>query len=522
MCSYNAVNGVPSCANSFFMQTLLRDSWTFDSTDGYVSTDCDAAYNIYDPHMYASNIFSAAADSVRAGADIDCGTTYQYHLSESIVAGEITREEIEVGVRRLYSNLVRLGYFDGNDSKYRQLAWNDVVSTDAQNISYEAAVEGITLLKNDGTLPLSNSTSSIALIGPWANSTVQMQGNYFGTPPYLLSPLAAAEASSLKVNYAFGTNISSNSTEYFAGAMAAAKNSDVIIFAGGIDNTVEAEGSDRMNISWPGNQLDLISQLSSMGKPVVVLQMGGGQVDSSSLKNNPDVNALIWGGYPGQSGGQALLNILTGARAPAGRLITTQYPADYALSFSQDDMNLRPNGSNPGQTYKWYTGEPVYEFGTGLFYTNFSISASSSSNASTTFSTSDLTSAVHPGYTYIDLMPFINYTVIVTNTGSVASDYSAILFANTTNAGPAPYPNKWVVGFERLASIAPGASSTLTITVSIGSMARYAENGDAVLYPGSYQLALNNEGDAATQVTLTGSEAVLMHWPEWEQQVGPA
>lgn len=521
MCSYNAVNGVPSCANSFFLQTLLRDSWTFDTTDGYVSTDCDAAYNIYDPHMYALNTSSAAADSVRAGADIDCGTTYQYHLNESIIAGEITREEIELGVRRLYSNLVRLGYFDGNGSEYRQLTWNDVVSTDAQNISYEAAVEGITLLKNDGTLPLSKSTSSIALIGPWANATVQMQGNYFGTPPYLLSPLAAAEASSLKVNYAFGTNISSNSTEYFAGAMAAAKMSDVIIFAGGIDNTVEAEGSDRMNISWPGNQLDLISQLSSIGKPVVVLQMGGGQIDSSSLKSNPNVNALVWGGYPGQSGGQAILDILTGARAPAGRLITTQYPAEYALQFSQDDMNLRPNGSNPGQTYKWYTGEPVYEFGTGLFYTNFSISASSN-NASTTFSTSDLTSAAHPGYAYTDLMPFINYTVTVTNTGSVASDYSAILFANTTNAGPAPYPNKWVVGFERLASIAPGASSPLTIPVSIGSMARYADNGDAVLYPGSYQLALNNEGDAATQVTLTGSEAVLMHWPEWEQQVGPA
>ncbi len=521
MCSYNAVNGVPSCANSFFMQTLLRDSWTFDTTDGYVSTDCDAAYNIYDPHMYALNTSSAAADSIRAGADIDCGTTYQYHLDESIIAGEITREEIELGVRRLYSNLVRLGYFDGNGSEYRQLTWNYVVSTDAQNISYEAAVEGITLLKNDGTLPLSKSTSSIALIGPWANATVQMQGNYYGTPPYLLSPLAAAEASTFEVNYAFGTNISSNSTEYFAGAMTAANMSDVIIFVGGIDNTIEAEGSDRINTSWPGNQLDLISQLSSVGKPVVVLQMGGGQVDSSSLKTNPNVNALIWGGYPGQSGGQAILDILTGARAPAGRLVTTQYPADYALSFSQDDMNLRPNGSNPGQTYKWYTGEAVYEFGTGLFYTTFSVSASSPS-ASTTFSTSDLTSAAHPSHAYTDLMPFTNYTVTVTNTGSVASEYSAILFANTTNAGPAPYPNKWVVGFERLASIAPGTSSTLTIPVSIGSMARYAENGDAVLYPGGYQLALNNEGDAATQVTFTGSEAVLMHWPNWEQQVGQA
>ena len=521
MCSYNAVNGVPSCANSFFMQTLLRDTWTFDTTDGYVSTDCDAAYNIYDPHMYASNLSIAAADSVKAGADIDCGTTYQYHLNESVAAGEITRGEIELGVIRLYSNLVRLGYFDGNSSEYRQLTWNDVVTTDAQNISYEAAVAGITLLKNDGTLPLADSVNSIALIGPWANATVQMQGNYFGTPPYLLSPLAAAEASKLTVNYAFGTNISMNSTEYFANAMTAASQSDVIIFAGGIDNTIEAEGSDRMNITWPGNQLELISQLSSMGKPLVVLQMGGGQIDSSSLKSNPNVNSLVWGGYPGQTGGQAIFDILTGARAPAGRLVTTQYPAGYALQFSQDDMNLRPNGSNPGQTYKWYTGEPVYEFGTGLFYTNFSVAAASF-NTSATFSIADLANATHPGYVYPDLAPVTNYTVTVTNIGSVASDYSAILFANTTDAGPAPYPNKWVVGFERLAMIAPGASAQLTIPVSIGSIARYDGSGNSVLYPGSYNLALNNERDAVVSVTLTGVEEVLMHWPEVEQQVGPS
>ena len=523
MCSYNAVNGVPSCANSFFLQTLLRDTWTFDTTEGYVSTDCDAAYNIYNPHMYGSNQSIAAADSLRAGADIDCGTTYQYHLNESIIAGEITREEIEQSVIRLYSNLVRLGYFDGNSSEYRQLTWNDVVSTDAQNISYEAAVEGITLLKNDGTLPLSSAVTSVALIGPWANATVQLQGNYFGTPPYLISPLAAAQASNLTVNYAFGTNISSNSTQYFPGALSAANMSDVIIFAGGIDNTVEAEGMDRMNITWPGNQLDLISQLSSLGKPVVVLQMGGGQVDSSSLKNNSNINSLVWGGYPGQSGGQAILDILTGARAPAGRLITTQYPADYVFDFSQDDMNLRPNSSdgNPGQTYKWYIGTPVYEFGTGLFYTNFSISASPS-NASTVFNISDLLSIAHPGYAYMDLNPFINYTVTVTNTGSVASDYTAILFAKTTNAGPAPYPNKWVVGFERLASIAPGASATLTIPVTVGNMVRYAESGDAVLYPGNYELALNNEREVVVPVELVGGDEVVMHWPSVEQQVPPS
>jgi len=521
MCSYNAVNGVPSCASSFLLQTLLRNEWGFDQYSGFVSTDCDAAYNVFDPHMYALNESSAAADSIRAGADIDCGTTYQYFLNESISDGYIARDEIEVAVFRLYSQLVRNGWFDGNSSMYKDLTWDDVLMTDAWNISYESAVEGITVLKNDGTLPLSESVQSIALIGPWANATEQMQGNYYGPAPYLISPLDAARASGLTINYALGTEISANSTANFSSAIDAARDSDAIVFAGGIDNTVEAEGQDRANVTWPGNQLDLISQLSNLGKPLVVLQMGGGQVDSSSLKCNQNVNSLVWGGYPGQSGGQAIMDILTGKRAPAGRLVTTQYPADYATSFRQDDLNLRPNAStgNPGQTYMWYTGEPVYEFGHGLFYTTFS-TASRVHNAS--FDIADIIGMAHPGYEYTEQTPFMNFSTTVMNTGQTASPYSAMLFATTQNAGPAPYPNKWLVGFDRLATIQPGAQTQLTIPIPVGAMTRADELGNRWLYPGTYNLLLNNEGDVNLTVTLTGNATVVAKWPLPVEQIPDA
>ncbi|CEO59533.1 Putative Beta-xylosidase XylA [Penicillium brasilianum] len=522
MSSYNAVNGVPSSANSFLLQTLLRDTWDFVE-DGYVSSDCDAVYNVWNPHEYAANISSAAADSMRAGTDIDCGTSYQYHLNESFFQGEISRSEIERGVIRLYSNLASLGYFDGNNSQYRDLTWSDVVTTDAWNISYEAAVEGIVLLKNDGTLPLSKKTSSVALIGPWANATTQLQGNYYGAAPYLISPLDALKASKMDVTYALGTNISSTTTVGFADAISAAKKSDVIIFAGGIDNTIEAEGMDRQNITWPGNQLQLIKELSDLGKPLVVLQMGGGQVDSSSLKTNKNVNALIWGGYPGQSGGQALLDIITGKRAPAGRLTTTQYPAEYALQFPATDMSMRPGGSNPGQTYMWYTGTPVYEFGHGLFYTTFktSLSRAKGSVDAASFDIVDLLSRSHDGYNVIEQLPFLNFTVSITNSGSVSSDYTAMLFANTT-AGPKPYPNKWLVGFDRLGSIKPHSSEMMTIPVSLDNVARTDSLGNRVIYPGKYELALNNERSAVLSFTLTGDETVISKWPLDEQQIPPA
>ena len=73
-----------------------------------------------------------------------------------------------------------------------------------------------------------------------------------------------------------------------------AKSADVIIYAGGIDTSIESEGHDRTNIDWPGNQLDLVQQLSALGKPLVVLQFGGGQVDDSALLKNKKVNALLW------------------------------------------------------------------------------------------------------------------------------------------------------------------------------------------------------------------------------------
>ncbi|BAE55977.1 unnamed protein product [Aspergillus oryzae RIB40] len=525
MCSYNAVNGVPSCSNSFFLQTLLRDTFDFVE-DGYVSGDCGAVYNVFNPHGYATNESSAAADSIRAGTDIDCGVSYPRHFQESFHDQEVSRQDLERGVTRLYASLIRAGYFDGKTSPYRNITWSDVVSTNAQNLSYEAAAQSIVLLKNDGILPLtstSSSTKTIALIGPWANATTQMLGNYYGPAPYLISPLQAFQDSEYKITYTIGTNTTTDpdSTSQST-ALTTAKEADLIIFAGGIDNTLETEAQDRSNITWPSNQLSLITKLADLGKPLIVLQMGGGQVDSSALKNNKNVNALIWGGYPGQSGGQALADIITGKRAPAARLVTTQYPAEYAEVFPAIDMNLRPNGSNPGQTYMWYTGTPVYEFGHGLFYTNFTASASASSGTKnrTSFNIDEVLGRPHLGYKLVEQMPLLNFTVDVKNTGDRVSDYTAMAFVNTT-AGPAPHPNKWLVGFDRLSAVEPGSAKTMVIPVTVDSLARTDEEGNRVLYPGRYEVALNNEREVVLGFTLTGEKAVLFKWPKEEQLIAP-
>lgn len=190
--------------------------------------------------------------------------------------------------------LCSLGYFDPADKQpYRQLGWSDINTPPARDLAYKAALEGIVLLKNDGTLPLKSTIKSIAFVGPWANATGQLQGNYQGTAPFLVSPFQGAVNTGYKATYTQGTTISGNSTTGFAAALAAAKAADAIVFAGGIDESIEREGLDRNTITWPGNQLDLAAQLSNLGKPMIVMQFGGGQVDSSALKNNKNVSLAV-------------------------------------------------------------------------------------------------------------------------------------------------------------------------------------------------------------------------------------
>ncbi|KAJ3753674.1 glycoside hydrolase family 3 protein [Lentinula raphanica] len=516
MCSYNAVNGIPSCASDYLMQDITRDFFGLGE-DQWITSDCDAVGNIFDPHNYTDTLANASAVALHAGTDIDCGPTYADSLQTALDEGLVKESDIVQAMVRRYGSLVRLGYFDSPEIQpYRQLNWDNVNTPTAQQLAYTAAVEGITLLKNDGILPLNSSKSSVALIGPWVNATTQMQSNYNGIAPFLISPLDAFQSAGFDVTFASGTTISGTDTSGFSAALAAANSADLVAFVGGIDDSVEAEGMDRTEITWPGNQLELIMELAAVGKPFIVIQMGGGQVDDSQIKGNASINALVWGGYPGQSGGAALVDILTGKKAPAGRLPVTQYPANYVNEIPMTDMTLRPSSTSPGRTYKWYTGEAVFPFGFGLHYTTFSLEWQEAPKKS--YSIQSLMSAAKSKGGPVDLALLDDpFELTVKNTGSVTSDYTALLFSNTT-AGPSPAPLKQLVGYTRVKGIAAGQSATAQLSVTLGSIARVEENGDSVLYPGTFQLwvdtDVNGNGLARTTFELTGNQEVISEWPQ--------
>ena len=228
------------------------------------------------------------------------------------------------------------------------------------------------------------------------------------------------------------------------------------------------------------------------------------------------VNALIWGGYPGQSGGTALFDILTGKTAPAGRLPITQYPAEYADQVPMTDMTLRPSATNPGRTYKWYTGTPVFEFGFGLHYTTFSFAWAANAHANTpatSYSIDALVASGNKSVAFMDLAPLDTFAVHVTNTGKVTSDYVALLFASGT-FGPAPHPNKQLVAYTRVHGLAPKKSAIAELTVTLGAIARADENGDKWVYPGTYTLALDTTGELKHTFELVGEARKIADWPK--------
>lgn len=310
-------------------------------------SDCDAVRNMFTDHHYTDTAAETVAAALNAGTDLNCGSFYKSNLQAAYNQGLFNVSVLDRSLIRRYAALAKLGYFDSpTNQPYRQLTFANVATSSAQALALRAAEEGIVLLKNDNTLPLNKNVKKLAIIGPLANATGQMQGNYAGTAKFLHSPLYAAQQAGYQVTYVKATTITSDSGQS-SQALAAARNADVVIFVGGIDVSVEAEDKvsllcskfwalaenieDRTAIAWPTPQLNLINQLAGVGKPLVVVQMGTG-LDSSSIKSNSKVNSMVWAGYPGQDGGTALFNILTGKTSPSGRLPITFYPVSIPIS----------------------------------------------------------------------------------------------------------------------------------------------------------------------------------------------
>ncbi|HUA64232.1 MAG TPA: glycoside hydrolase family 3 C-terminal domain-containing protein [Alphaproteobacteria bacterium] len=186
MSAYSSLNGVPCSASHFLLTDLLRHQWGFR---GYVTSDCDAIDNIYDPHHYAATLPIAAAMAVKAGCDLNCGGTLQQHLKEAVNQKLIREKEISLAVTRLFTVRCLLGLFDSPEKvQYTQIPFEVIDSPEHRALALEAARQSLVLLKNDSQfLPLDKSKlKNIAVIGPMG--WVCHLGGYSGAPKIQVSP----------------------------------------------------------------------------------------------------------------------------------------------------------------------------------------------------------------------------------------------------------------------------------------------------------------------------------------------
>jgi len=216
MCAYNAVDGVPACANDDLLWKILRREWGFQ---GYVVSDCGAIRDIFaeNAHHYAATVVDASALAVRHGTDLTCGVEYGEGLvtaAKAVKIGRISENEIDESLERLFVARFKLGMFDPPERvPFSKIPYSETDSAEHRKVSLEAARKSIVLLKNrNQTLPLRSSVKKIAVIGPSADDPLALLGNYNGFSSKHVTPLEGMEtqfAGQAEIRFAPGATYTS-------------------------------------------------------------------------------------------------------------------------------------------------------------------------------------------------------------------------------------------------------------------------------------------------------------------------
>ena len=386
MGAYNRVNGESASASNYLLQEILRDKWGFN---GYVVSDCGAINDIHANHKIVKTPEESAALGVITGCDLNCGGIYQRYLQESVTLGLISEKEIDTAVYRLFLARMKLGMFDPAEIvSYAQIPFDINNSQKHDELSLKTAQSSMTLLKNNGVLPIDiNNIKKIAVVGPNADNRNALLGNYHGTPSNpvtFLNGLNNYVGKRAEITYSKGVDLVKDGADGLNllsdSIIKDVKKADLAIFVGGLDATWEGEempgginvdgfyNGDRTRIEMPEIQQKAIKAMIDTGTPVVLVLMAGSSIALSGLEEELDAILMAW--YPGQRGGDATTSVLFGDYNPGGKLPVTFYSSTSELPDFKD-YNMH---SGKGFTYRYYKGEALYPFGHGLSYTNFKYS----------------------------------------------------------------------------------------------------------------------------------------------------
>lgn len=405
MVALNSINGVPATANTWLMHDLLRKEWGFK---GLAVSDHGAIFELI-KHGVARDGREAAKLAIKAGIDMSMNDSlYGKELPGLLKAGEIEQSDIDNAVREVLAAKYDMGLFKDPYLRIGK-AEDDPADTYAESRLHrddarDVARRSLVLLENrNQTLPL-NKSAKIALVGPLAKAPIDMMGSWAaaGRPAQsvtLFDGMTRALGAESKLIYARGANITGdkkvldylNFLNFDAPevvddprpaqvlideAVKAAKQADVVVAAVGESRGMSHESSSRTELSIPASQRELIKALKATGKPLVLVLMNGRPLSLVDEKQQADAILETW--FSGTEGGNAIADVLFGDYNPSGKLPISfprsvgQIPTYYNhLSIGRPFTPGKP-GNYTSQYFDDTTG-PLYPFGYGLSYTEFSL-----------------------------------------------------------------------------------------------------------------------------------------------------
>ncbi|MEJ5368529.1 MAG: glycoside hydrolase family 3 N-terminal domain-containing protein [Bryobacteraceae bacterium] len=497
MPSYNEIDGIPSHANRWLLERVLRQEWGFQ---GFTVSDYEAVAQLATLHKVAADKDEAAIKALQAGVDTELPDIDAYgRLADLVRAGRVSMETLDRAVARILRAKFLAGLFD---DPYTDPALAEKVTNSPEHraLALRAALESIILLKNDrNTLPLDPAKlKTLAVIGP--NADKVLLGGYSDDPGYFVTVLDGIRrkvGSRVKILHAEGCRITEPGGSWYkdevrlpdpeedarrvAQAVETARAADAIVLVLGGNEEVSREAwspthlGDMDTIDLVGRQNELAQKIAALGKPVVVVLLGGRPYAIPWIAEN--IPAILNGWYLGQETGNAVAQVLFGEYNPAGRL-----PVTIARNVGQLPVyySQKPSGR---RGYLFSSKEPLFPFGWGLSYTRFEYSPPRLSRAT----------IAPAGETEVE--------VTVRNAGSRDGDEVVQLYIRDDTSS-VTRPVKELRGFQRI-HLKAGESKTVRFRLTPAELSMLDANLQRVVEPGTFTIMTGPNSRDLQSVTLT-------------------
>lgn len=530
MPAYHDIDNEPLHASHHLLTEVLRNQWGFD---GLIVADYIGISLLYSHHGVAADKAEAAALAFNAGLDVELpGDDCALHVREALDRGLITVDTIDDIVRRVLREKFRLALFE---KPYADTSKIELQSKQAVDLARTVAEQAITILDNDGTLPLTRG-KTIALIGPTANDPLAMLGDY-SFPAHLINhdkaedtdrivtPLQAFRAllGDDKVIHAQGcyimetrgsgnpvfpgdvadnTNLAlesplSTRLDLIDEAVATANAADVTVvcvgdLSGIFQTGTVGEGSDADSLDLPGVQQQLLQAIVATGKPVVVVLTSGRPYNLGGLESI--LAAQVMAFFGGEQGGTAIAHVLTGAVEPSGRL-TLSVPRNAGASPYFYNHKFKSSGTPVARHFG-----SQYPFGHGHSYTHFDYS-----NLSLDAETVDIDTGT------------IILSATIHNTGKRTGIEVPQLYVRDKLASMVR-PVKELKGFGRV-SLEPGKTARITFSLPVDMLSFTGYEGVRIVEPGDFELMLGASSSNIKLRTLTRVTGTVRKLPRnWRME----